>query len=302
MNELIIRLTGEIKNSNFDDWKTELIAQIHSIKKELVTDDDFVTASAQVKSLKTAEKSLVNAKQSAIEQASEIQQLFSAIDEISEEARQARLSLERQIKKRKAEIKSEIIEYGVNLVSEFIENQNDDFKSIDHKTYLDRQRFEQAIRGKASTKGMNKAVNALFEEIKKEILCRINDIQTNCSLMNNIPNEQMLLFQDRQSLLSVPPTELELIIKNRILKFHEESANRKTNEVLQELDNERTIDISENYGLKNENYTNTDLEKFKVIVNLSSSKDTAIDIARTIQQTLENNSSVTKIHLIHDRS
>lgn len=95
MNEIVIKLTGEIENTNFDEWKKDLITQIQSTKKELITDDDFVIASKQVKSFKLAEKSLVEAKQSAIEQASDIQKLFGAIDEISVEARDARLSLER---------------------------------------------------------------------------------------------------------------------------------------------------------------------------------------------------------------
>ena len=109
MNQLFIKLTGTVNSSNFDEWKMELIAQIQAVNIELVTDNDFVIASEQVKSFKSAEKSLKEAKQSAIDQAVEIQQLFSAIDEISEEARQARLSLERQIKARKIEIKQNYI-------------------------------------------------------------------------------------------------------------------------------------------------------------------------------------------------
>lgn len=88
------KLTGTVNTSNFDEWKSDLIVQIQSTHIELVTDDDFVEATNQVKSFKAAEKFLKQAKQSAINQAEEIQQLFSAIDDITEEARQARLSLD----------------------------------------------------------------------------------------------------------------------------------------------------------------------------------------------------------------
>ena len=98
VNQLVITLTGTVNFSNFDEWKNDLIAQIQSTNMELVTDEDFGDASDQVKALKLAEKTLKQAKQSAIDQAEEIQKLFSAIDEITEEARQARLSLERQIR------------------------------------------------------------------------------------------------------------------------------------------------------------------------------------------------------------
>ena len=100
MKQLFIKLTGTVNSSNFDVWKKELITQIQAVNIELVTDNDFITASKQVKSFKSAEKSLKQAKQSAINQAEEIQQLFSSIDEVTEEARQARLSLECQIKAR----------------------------------------------------------------------------------------------------------------------------------------------------------------------------------------------------------
>ena len=120
MKQLFIKLTGTVNSSNFDVWKKELITQIQSVNVELVTDNDFVTASKQVKSFKSAEKSLKQAKQSAISQAEEIQQLFTAIDEITEEARQARLSLERQIKARKLEIKQQYIQSGIDEIQSFI--------------------------------------------------------------------------------------------------------------------------------------------------------------------------------------
>jgi hypothetical protein len=54
-------LTGTIDSSNFDEWKTDLITQIQSINRDLVTDDDFVTATKQVKAFKTAEDTLKRA-------------------------------------------------------------------------------------------------------------------------------------------------------------------------------------------------------------------------------------------------
>ena len=72
MNPLVIKLTGEIENSNFDEWKNDLVVQIRAVNTELTTDDQFVEATKNVKTFKAAEKSLKQAKQSAIEQAAEI--------------------------------------------------------------------------------------------------------------------------------------------------------------------------------------------------------------------------------------
>jgi hypothetical protein len=58
MNALIISLTGQITETNFDEWKTDLLKQIEGIQKELKTDGDFVLATDQAKSLKQAEAAL----------------------------------------------------------------------------------------------------------------------------------------------------------------------------------------------------------------------------------------------------
>ena len=58
MNALIISLTGQITETNFDEWKTDLLKQIDGIQKELKTDGDFVLATDQAKSLKQAEAAL----------------------------------------------------------------------------------------------------------------------------------------------------------------------------------------------------------------------------------------------------
>lgn len=73
---LTIELTGKIQKTNFDEWKKDLILQIKSTKTDLITDDDFFIATEEVKMFKIAEKSLKKAKQSAIEQVTDIQKLF----------------------------------------------------------------------------------------------------------------------------------------------------------------------------------------------------------------------------------
>ena len=105
MNNLVIKLSGEIRSSNFHEWKNELIGQIQSTNLELTTDADFAAAELNVKTFRIAENTLKNAKESAIHQAYDIQELFNAIDQVTEQARQVRLTLVRQIKKRKSDVK-----------------------------------------------------------------------------------------------------------------------------------------------------------------------------------------------------
>jgi hypothetical protein len=108
VDNLEIQISGRIQNSNFPVWKNALLNQIGLINLKLITDNDFAAATEDAKLLKRAEKAILEAKIRAIEQTEEIQLLFNALDDISEQARQARLTLERQIRTRKQEIRTEI--------------------------------------------------------------------------------------------------------------------------------------------------------------------------------------------------
>ena len=194
MSELIIKLTGEVTDTNFDEWKNDLLARLKKVNTELATDDDFANAEADVKTIKAGEKSLKDAKTSALEQASEIQKLFAAIDEVSAEARDARLALEKQIKKRKAEIKDEIVESGVEAVNDYLQQQSTALQSIRH-SWTDESAFEEAIKGKRTTTSMQKAVAQLQVKIKGEIADREEQITSNTKKLEKIDEEYSAVFQ-----------------------------------------------------------------------------------------------------------
>ena len=54
MDSLVIRLTGTVQQSNFDQWKVELIERIKDIDTRLVTSDDFAAATEPAKDLAAA--------------------------------------------------------------------------------------------------------------------------------------------------------------------------------------------------------------------------------------------------------
>lgn len=228
MRCLTIKLTGTVDASNFSEWKKELVGMIQSSVTTLVTDDDFVTALRHVASLKAAEKTLKQAKQSAIEQASDIQRLFSAIDEISNEARQARLSLERQINSRKHEIKAHIIQSGIDSVQRFIDKQREEFKYIDKSSFVDRSRFESAIRGRSGTKGVQFAIDHLCSQIIKEVADKAIALSNNKARIDAMPAIYRLLFQDWKSLIDLPEAVLEAEMHRRIARYNDEIARKGT--------------------------------------------------------------------------
>ena len=266
MNELIINLSGVVHASNFDEWKRDLISQIQDLNKQLVTDSDFDAATKQVKSFKAAENALKKAKQSAINQASEIQQLFAAIDEVSEEARQARLSLERQITTRKQEIKQLFILSGIEEIEHVIDSQIDEFKYCDLSQFLDQGRFETAVRGKAGIKGLEAGIEQAASIIRAEIAEKAIQIRNNKARLDSLAEGYKILFQDYPQLICLPEEQLAQEIDKRIARFELGS---------QRQDQQKLDSDSQNRDIALKNY--------KIVIELRSTSDEANQIINKIR-------------------
>jgi len=236
MQELQIKLTGTISSTNFDEWKSGLILEIKSINRNLVTDNDFDEASRHVKSFKVAEKALKDAKQSAINQAYEIQQLFSSIDEITEEARRARLSLDKQIKVRKKEIKEGHIQSGIDAIKAVIEQQPIELKECDVSRFLDRGRYESAVYGRKGTRGLETGINEVTSIVREEIAAKVQQINNNKIKLDALLEGHKILFQDYGQLVCWPSEQLDREIDKRIYRYESELKSREEESSVRDQD------------------------------------------------------------------
>jgi len=296
MNPLVIKLTGSIDSSNFDEWKTDLIAQLHAVNRELVTDDDFVTAAKQVKAFKTAEDSLKRAKQSAIEQANDIQRLFTAIDEVIAESREIRLWLDRQVKARKLDLKFKQIQSAIDAIKQLIDQQSEEFKAIDHSNFLDWQRFETATKGKASIKGVQAALDQLSSQIRLEISDKAGELADNKKRIDAIPVAYRILFPDRQSLLALPDAELKLEIEKRIAQYQRDQATQEADKKAKQLKILEDLVLNPETGVPDSEGASL-VERYRISIDLLSTREQAISVARLIKETYSDNALVTEIRL-----
>jgi len=294
MSKLSIVLSGVIEKSNFDEWKTELIEQIRSVKTELKTDEDFVAATKHVKQFKAAEKNLKEAKKSALEQAAEINKLFDAIDTVSEEARQARLTLDKQIKKRKKEIKNDFVTQGMDSIKAFIAEQSESFQSLSHSDYTDEAIFVDALSGKASSKGMQKAITKTCDSIKAAITRQAEDVKTNSTKLDNLPAHHQTLFQDRTQLLSLEPEQLDKTIDERVDNFEKQSTQSDTASVA-------VVEEPEDKAAAEEqptaNDSDGDKSDYTVTVEINASEAEADAIRTKIVEAVSSNNAVGNITL-----
>jgi hypothetical protein len=295
---LVIRLTGTIEQSNFDDYKRDLLARIESIETDLYTDDDFATAADQVKALKAAELTLRDAKASALEQAESVQELFAAIDEVSEQARQTRLSLERQIKARKAEIKGDFIDAGLHRVREAIERQSPDFALIDTSEFLDRAQFEEATKGKSGIRGLESAIDELCRDVERAIDDRAVRVRAAVRTIEGVPEAYRPLFQDRAGLLGLSQRELEDTIEKRIAVFEAQRAGAEA-----ARDTALPADeVVAPWETAEPAAAPAASQHFQLVVRIVGSRETASRIEQAVRERLAGDDAVREIRLVGDET
>lgn len=121
---LNINIIGKVNNSNLAEYKQVAIDIFKNIKTDLQTDDDFAYAENDLKFCKKIETQIKDAKQKAIQQQSDVAELFAMLDNIAEEARSKRLILEKLTKSKKDEIKAQIISSANFELNEFLYELN----------------------------------------------------------------------------------------------------------------------------------------------------------------------------------
>lgn len=309
MSKLSIVLSGVVEESNFDEWKTELTEQIRSVKTDLKTDDDFDAATEHVKQFKAAELTPVEAKRSAIEQATEINTLFQAIDSVSEEARQARLTLDKQIKRRKKEIKNDFIASGVESIKAFIAEQSEAFRTLSHSAFVEEKVFTSALSGKASSDGMQKAIAKTCEAIKAAITEQATGVKENSARLDSLSSDHQILFPDRVQLIAMSTEQLDKTIKDRVNRFNSQSntSGEPTTETIEAPEIRVTGDDSASStgktttgGSAKTASTESDADKsdYKVTIDINASKEEAEAIRKLVAKALSSNSAVGAIALL----
>ena len=105
---LKIEISGEVRANNLALYQAAYVEQIRTIPTDLKTDEDFATAESMVKFLDKAEKEIEYAKNYAVSQASSIDELYMALDQLRAEMREKRLTLNRLVTTRKEQIRASI--------------------------------------------------------------------------------------------------------------------------------------------------------------------------------------------------
>ena len=115
--ELAVTVKGEIIESNFDDFKLTVEAQIAEINTDLKTDEDFGQAQSDVKSLAEFEKMLDDTEVGVIEQMEQVHKLVTGIAELKATSSSKRKTLNKLVTDQKKVVKAQIKRDALAMVS-----------------------------------------------------------------------------------------------------------------------------------------------------------------------------------------
>jgi len=222
MPTLRIEVTGMVTASNLAEWKEQAIAVFQGISTELITDQDFADAETTVKWCGSIEEQLKAAKQHALSQTESIDLLFRTIDAIAEEARSKRLALEKRVKTRKDERRTEIGNAARRAVQQHVLAINETLgeHAIPMPTTLVAD-IGEAMKNKRSFASMQEAVDAVAANAKIDASQYADRIRANVVILAGHA-EHATLFADRVQLCaSKAPEDLRNLVAARIAEHQQ---------------------------------------------------------------------------------
>ncbi|MFC1199736.1 hypothetical protein ACFGZS_05705 [Pasteurella multocida] len=222
--ELILSTESKVLACNIQDFKAQAEKFLSTITSTFETDEDFGKAKEEVKLLKEVEdrtrEAIKNARQG------DIQELISQAEEIAEQFRQKRLFLDKTVKTREVEIKSEIVLTALDEVIRSMSGYENDVSIVLSTKYsrnVIKTRLEEATKRRSTIATLEKAVNAEKTLIISEISSEGARIAERRKM---IPIHYEHLFKDWQQLIG-GEQDLELIVKQRIAEEEKREAELK---------------------------------------------------------------------------
>ncbi|XHI14666.1 hypothetical protein ACFGWP_03575 [Pasteurella multocida] len=221
---LILSTESKVLACNIQDFKAQAEKFLSTITSTFETDEDFGKAKEEVKLLKEVEDRTREAIKNA--QHGDIQELIAQAEEIAEQFRQKRLFLDKTVKTREVEIKSEIVSTALDeAIRSMSGYENDVAIALSSKFSRNaiKSRLEEATKRRSTIATLEKAVNVEKTLIISEISAEGARVAERRKM---IPINYEYLFKDWQSLIS-GEQDLEPIIKQRIVEEEKREAELK---------------------------------------------------------------------------
>lgn len=222
---LRIVLKGEVSASNLAEFKEVALTAIRSVNRDLKTDQDFADSAKARKWCEDIEDRVAAAKEHALGQTASIDLLFRTMDEVSAEARDVRLALEKLEKARKESRRGEIVAGGIAALRDHIEALNTRLG----KPYMPAiaADFGGAIKGLRTFDSMQNAVDTKLASAKIEASATADKIDSNLKTLRELASGHAFLFADTAQIVLKAPDDLTMLVKSRIAEHQTAEAKKE---------------------------------------------------------------------------
>ena len=223
---LHVEVRGQVIASNLVAFRERAMAVIGNINTDPKTDEDFADAEKTVKWCREVETRISGAKQNALGQTGDIDALFRALDEVSEFARKTRLTLEKQVKAKKDEIRAGRIRAATVEYADFVAQA---MRDAGFQITVPRTDFAAVIHGLKTLASIDEKLGAALAREKSSFAARIDDAAEKLEWMRTETQaaQWSSLFQrDMIDLLDLPADAFRDAVTGRIAKARAEQAAR----------------------------------------------------------------------------
>ncbi|WP_187984667.1 lambda-exonuclease family protein [Vibrio metschnikovii] len=215
------KMNGLAIISNLDEYKAKALELVEQSKKKLETDQDFANAESMVKVFKSAEDKLGLMSQQVLGEVESIDSFVKDLGFISENIRQARLALDKQVKSRKEEIKTELVLSAKNEVQQLINEASTKYNAPFNVKFD----FAAAIKGKRNIESMQSAINDELAKAKVALSELKDGVQVNLDTINQ-HGEHRFLFNDWAQIAFKAPEDFATLVKLRIAEHKDAEEKR----------------------------------------------------------------------------
>lgn len=222
---LLIQVTGAVTQSNLPEYKARALEVFRSIKTDLATDADFADAELAIKFCEDIEDKIESAKQHALGQTVSIAELFRSFDEISAEARDKRLALDKLVKSRKDTIRLEAIRGGELALRVHVETINKRLGKVSLPAIP--ANFAGAIKGLKTLASVKDAIATELARAKIDASAWGEKIDANLQALREHAAGYETLFADAQQLVLKDTADLVNLVRARIAEHLAEQRRRE---------------------------------------------------------------------------
>jgi predicted phage-related endonuclease len=218
---LQVQIKGEVTASNLPAFVDAADSFLSRIKTELVEDQDFADADANVKALDAAEKGIEQAKAAITAQAADIDTIMRTMDLYKTKLRDVRLKLTGLVKTEKEARKLAILTTAKGAFLNHVASLSAETKPIQLAIVI--PDFAGAIKGKSKLSAMQDALDTAVangkieaDAVAKDVRSKLAWFSAAADISESNPASLRFLFPDLQQIISKQMDDFVLLVNTRI--------------------------------------------------------------------------------------